>query len=500
MLQKMKKIRSGLLALFIAAAMMIPTGTAFTQTAYAEDDYILIIGSKQVTAENAEDVLGDGTVSFEYDSGSDSGTLTLNNARITETNYYNSVRPRNIYSEGMDLTIVLESGTSVIGAANDVALESIAVDGNLTINGDGKLKVTGDNFAIYDPSGWHTTTIESGEIEATGTYSPPICAGNINVTGGKVIGSSTYIHGVFYAYHNISISGGSITATSVGGNPTILAWRDIAITGGEVSATNSSGNAAILAVGTNSKIEIDEELYKEKPEGGVVADYDGGKAVCDAENNVASQVIIKKKPEPKPEPTPSPEPSKEAAEPLMAKMSAGGAGSMVISWNKIDGAEGYDIFFSRCGSKSKKKLVKTVSGDQLKWTKKGLSRKRSYKAVVKAYVMKDGKKTYIGKSPEVHAYTSGGTKKYTNAKSVSVKKSSVSLGRGKTYKVKATVNKLKKGKKLLPHVSKLRYVSSDTKVATVSKNGKITAKGSGSCFVYVFAHNGAYKKIKITVN
>ena len=47
MLQKMKKIRSGLLALFIAAAMMIPTGTAFTQTAYAEDDYILIIGSKR---------------------------------------------------------------------------------------------------------------------------------------------------------------------------------------------------------------------------------------------------------------------------------------------------------------------------------------------------------------------------------------------------------------------------------------------------------------------
>ncbi len=37
------------------------------------------------------------------------------------------------------------------------------------------------------------------------------------------------------------------------------------------------------------------------------------------------------------------------------------------------------------------------------------------------------------------------------------------------------------------------------KVATVSKSGKITAKSKGSCYIYIFAHNGASKRIKITV-
>ena len=52
----------------------------------------------------------------------------------------------------------------------------------------------------------------------------------------------------------------------------------------------------------------------------------------------------------------------------------------------------------------------------------------------------------------------------------------VTLKKGKTFRIKAKVVKLKKGKKLMrnKHVPKLRYLSSDKKVATVSKAGKIT--------------------------
>ena len=129
------------------------------------------------------------------------------------------------------------------------------------------------------------------------------------------------------------------------------------------------------------------------------------------------------------------------------------------------------------------------------------SKKKAYKAVVKAYVTKNGKKTYVRTSPVVHAYTSGGTSKYTNAKGVTMKKTSVSLKAGKTYKVKASVTKLQKGKKLMPtrHAPKLRYVSSNKKIATVSKSGKITAKSKGSCKVYVIAVNGASKTVSVTV-
>ena len=187
---------------------------------------------------------------------------------------------------------------------------------------------------------------------------------------------------------------------------------------------------------------------------------------------------------------------------LLAKITAKGRDGLVISWNGYEGAEGYDVFMVKCSGDAKFKKVKSVkAGAKLKWTKKGLKRGIAYKAYVKAYVMKDGKRSYLKKSPVVHAYTSGGTKSHTNAKSVTVAKTKVSLKVGKVYKVTANVTVLQKGKKLMSkeHAPKLRYLSSNTKVAKVSSSGKITAKGKGTCKVYAYAVNGAKKAITVTV-
>ena len=186
---------------------------------------------------------------------------------------------------------------------------------------------------------------------------------------------------------------------------------------------------------------------------------------------------------------------------LLTKLTAKGKKNLVLTWNQVKGADGYDVFFNNCGKK-KFKLVKTFKGSKTtSWTKKGLKKKSPYMAYVKAFVMKDGKKSYVLTSPTVHAYTSGSTKGYTNPKSVTVKKTSVPLKTGKTYTIKASVKKLKKGKALMPsgHAPKLRYLSSNNKVASVNKSGKITAKGKGTCKVYVFTVNGASKAIKVTV-
>ncbi len=186
----------------------------------------------------------------------------------------------------------------------------------------------------------------------------------------------------------------------------------------------------------------------------------------------------------------------------MAKMTAKGGKSLMISWNQIKGAEGYDIFFVKCNHNNACKYIKTIKGNQtLKWTKKGLKKKKAYKAYVKAWIMKNGKKTYVRTSPTVHAYASGSTKNYTNAKKVTVKKAEVSLNKGKTYQIKAKVKKLKKGKKLMKkgHGPKLRYLSSNTKVATVSSSGVITARAKGKCSVYVYAINGVSKTVAVTV-
>ena len=121
---------------------------------------------------------------------------------------------------------------------------------------------------------------------------------------------------------------------------------------------------------------------------------------------------------------------------------------------------------------------------------KGLKNGTYYKYVVKAYKLVDGKKIFIAKSKTVHVTTAGG--KYGNAKSVKVNKTSVNLTTGEKFKVKA------KDKTIKQHVE-IRYETSNSKVATVNSKGVITAKGKGTCYIYVYAQNGVYKRIKVTV-
>lgn len=201
-------------------------------------------------------------------------------------------------------------------------------------------------------------------------------------------------------------------------------------------------------------------------------------------------------------PTPTPTPDNKAGCILLAKMTAKGSRKLVISWNPIDGAAGYDVFLVKCGKNNMGRPVRTIKGEtSLTWTKKSLRKKTPYKAVVKAWTIKDGKKVFVVTSPIVHAYTSGGTRKYTNARSVAVNKTRVSLAIGKTFTVRARVNKIRKGKKLMMknHAPKLRYLSSNTKIATVNESGIITARAKGSCIIYVIAVNGSRKAITVMV-
>ena len=190
---------------------------------------------------------------------------------------------------------------------------------------------------------------------------------------------------------------------------------------------------------------------------------------------------------------------------LLAQMKASGKTKLNLTWTKIKGAEGYDIFFAKCNTKesrTKLKRVKTIKGNAtFAWTKSGLKKQTAYKAQVKAFAYKDGKKTYVKTSPAVHVFTTGGSSKYTNPKSVSVNKTAVSLKAGRTFQIKGKVVKLNTKKKLIPkpHGPVLRYCSSNKSVAAVSSAGKITAKKAGKCTVYVLAVNGVRKSIAVTV-
>ena len=183
--------------------------------------------------------------------------------------------------------------------------------------------------------------------------------------------------------------------------------------------------------------------------------------------------------------------------PILLAKGKSGKKSITLSWLKYTGADGYEAYWCYCnGSKNYKKFA-TVKNGKLSTTHKKLKNKREYKYFVAAYKMVEGRKIYIAKSNTLHVALKDANT--TNVTSIKVNKSKVNLTTGKTFKLKCTTKVENSKKSLLSHTSAYRYYTSNTKVATVTKNGVIKAKGKGKCTVYVLANNGVYKRIKVTV-
>ena len=186
-----------------------------------------------------------------------------------------------------------------------------------------------------------------------------------------------------------------------------------------------------------------------------------------------------------------------------AKASMSGT-KLKVSWGKVSKASGYAIYAEKCGKKYK--LVKTLKGSAKtslaisKIGKKKISKKGTYKIQIQAYRIVNGKKKTIAKSLSLHVV--GNNKKgYTNAKSIKVSKTKLTVKKGKTQKIKAKTVKQSKRKKLLPkkHIAVYRYYSTNEKVASVSNTGTVRGKKKGSCTVYVVSANGVKRGIKVTV-
>ena len=177
--------------------------------------------------------------------------------------------------------------------------------------------------------------------------------------------------------------------------------------------------------------------------------------------------------------------------------------SITLEWSKLDGVDGYLIYGNRCNTSTKtykyKKLATITNGRT--WTHKNLKKGTFYKYIVKAYRIVDGKKVVTDTSASIHVITQGS--KYGIARSVSVTKignkknvSKITLKKGKTAQI--TAKEIKKDKKIRHHRN-LCYESSDTVVATVTPEGLIQAVGKGTCTIWVYAQNGVYAALTVTV-
>ena len=168
--------------------------------------------------------------------------------------------------------------------------------------------------------------------------------------------------------------------------------------------------------------------------------------------------------------------------------------SVTVKWNKVKNADGYIVYGAKCGAKSKYKVLKVVSGKTTSYTQKKLKKGTYYKYNIVAFKNINGAKVTTAVSKKIHATTLGG--KYGVAKAVKVNKTKATIKKGKTFKIKAS--EIKKDKTIKRHRA-ICYESSNTAVATVDAKGKVKGVKKGKCTIYVYAQNGVYKTVKITV-
>lgn len=177
-----------------------------------------------------------------------------------------------------------------------------------------------------------------------------------------------------------------------------------------------------------------------------------------------------------------------------------------ISWGRVSGADGYNVYVRYCGEdfgpnslnqvKSGKKTkisIEKVNGRKLDTT-------RNFKLYIVAWQWKNGKKCNIARTLIVHI-AGKDSAEYTNVRRIRLMKTSYTLKQGGTAKILPRSVLYDRHKKQLSaaHANEFRYLSSDEKVAVVTSGGKVRAKGPGSCTIYVFAKNGCKRKIKVWV-
>ncbi|MBQ3793945.1 MAG: Ig-like domain-containing protein, partial [Lachnospiraceae bacterium] len=179
---------------------------------------------------------------------------------------------------------------------------------------------------------------------------------------------------------------------------------------------------------------------------------------------------------------------------------------ITISWGKVSGANRYEIYVAYCTGKFGKTPVKVVTKKGVtsvtitKLNGKKLELTKNFKVYVAAYKTVDGVKKKLGKTITAHI-VGRKNKTYTNVKAIKLAKNKATIKVGKTYKIKASVVLVDSKKKMLSdkHAATFRYASSDKKIATVDKNGKVIAKKVGTCYIWIYTKNGNAKKVKITV-
>ena len=247
-------------------------------------EYNLWVGDTQVTSENKDDILGDGTAKYEPDSAT-TGTLTLKQPNITST--YNDAL---IHSEGIDLMI---KGTATLGKITDA--DGISVfKGNLTLSGanltidseyngfyvegqidiaDAVLNITSEKAnGIFSNAvnGSITISGENTVVTADGKKAAIAVSDKIEISGGAEVKAEGAERGI-YALSGISIADGAevtASATDEKGFGIINDIYDITISGGAKVTATAEGEYGVCISTGKGDITITDDKTVVTAEGG----------------------------------------------------------------------------------------------------------------------------------------------------------------------------------------------------------------------------------------
>ena len=229
-------MKKRIFSILLTLALLLGTAvfTAIPASA-AVHNYGIYVGGIQVNEDNAADVLGDGTVS--YDAATN--TLTLNGANITEC-YTAEIFTSGIYTEIADLTIKLVGENRITvpihdGGMPDGSEVAVASTENIEISGTGKLwsntyVVTSmQDIAIKNceiSSDWicvsamSDVTVEdatiSGKVGLINTMAGDITLKNTNVPdGGNFVGLYTETGDITIENCNVTIHGAAVDEETI---------------------------------------------------------------------------------------------------------------------------------------------------------------------------------------------------------------------------------------------------------------------------------------------
>lgn len=472
--------------------IIIPTGAdvTFKNMKFLRSTRIIVEKGAKFTLDDSATygpiVVNGGTFSAK-NSSTAIGGITLNDGSTLENadikgSYYltdgndNLVYPGTLITTNGNVTVKGENTLkgSLGGGASLPGQSALKVNGTLNLEDGSVLDATGggDQITPYAPYGGDAIVLNNGKI---------IGNGKVVATGG----STNYLNGGGDAGNAISGSG-------------IVDVDELIAKGGDSGTPDNAfgqgkgGNATTSDVKVRANKLTSQGGSGSTPGSSQPVPYDG---IEDDNPTTPTNPTTPRVPI-------IPETPDQPATPVTPfqhlKVTKSGKATK-LSWSKVNGADGYDVYVSRTGKHLKK--YSSVNATSIKI--KGLKNGKAYKFRVKAYQVKDGVKTTLSKTPLLISLAGKGyNSSTTNAKTLKVTPKTMNLKVGDTSKLKAKATKVKAGRTLLSYANTpaLRYISGNTEIATTSSNGEVKAVAEGSCKVYVYTANGIRKTVTINVS